>query len=276
MDEKFYSNIKIVDSIQKDGFKVEILECNHLKGSKDAALAEDLFYIRNAGMSLKMVKVTLEDSGLITESGALYFHKGCIDCVSNIGGVGGLAKKLIKSKLTSESTFKPIYKGTGEIFLEPSFSHYIIMNLENESIVVDKGIFYCCEQGMEIGVASQKNLSSGLLGGEGWFQTQISGTGAVVLEIPIPMEEVLKYELNNERIQVDGNFTLLRSGAVAFSVQRSSKKLLGSMTSGEGLLQTFEGTGHVWIAPTQPVYNRLKYNGIPQMGSAGKNIDNST
>lgn len=276
MDEKFYSNVKVLDSIEKGGFKVEILEYNHLKGSKDAALAEDLFYIRNAGMSLKIIKVTLEDSGLITESGALYFHKGHIECMSGIGGVGGLAKKLIKSKLTNESTFKPLYKGTGEIFLEPSFSHYVLMNLENESIVVDKGIFYCCEEGMEIGVASQKNLSSGFLGGEGWFQTQISGTGTVVLEIPIPMEEVLKYKLNNERIQVDGNFALLRSGSVAFSVQRSSKQLIGSMTSGEGLLQTFEGTGQVWLAPTQPVYNRLNHNGIPQLGTAGKNIDNST
>ncbi|AAM05996.1 AIM24 family protein [Methanosarcina acetivorans] len=275
MDEKFYSNVNILDSIEKDGFKVEILECNHLKGSKDAALAEDLFYIKNAGMSLKMVKVTLENSGLITESGALYFHKGNIECTSGMGGVGGLAKKLIKSKLTNESTFKPVYKGTGEIFLEPSFSHYVLMHLENESIVVDKGIFYCCEEGMEIGVASQKNLSSGLLGGEGWFQTQISGTGAVVLEIPIPMEEVLKYKLDNERIQVDGNFALLRSGSVAYSVQRSSKQLFGSMTSGEGLLQTFEGTGQVWLAPTQPVYNRLKHNGIPQLATAGKNIDNS-
>jgi len=227
-------------------------------------------------MSLKMVKVTLKNSGLVTESGALYFHKGNIEAVSNIGGVGGLAKKLIKSKLSNESTFKPLYKGTGEIFLEPSFSHYIIMNLENESIVVDKGIFYCCEEGMEIGVATQKNLSSGLLGGEGWFQTQISGTGIVVLEIPVPMEEVLKYELDNERMQVDGNFALLRSGSVNFSVQRSSKQLLGSMTSGEGLLHTFEGTGQVWLAPTQPVYNLLKHRGIPQMGTAGKNINNST
>ncbi len=276
MDEKFYSNIKVVDSIKKDGFTVEIVEYTHLKGSKDASLAEDLFYIQNAGMSLKMVKVTLKDSGLVTESGALYFHKGNIEAVSNIGGVGGLAKKLIKSKLSNESTFKPLYKGTGEIFLEPSFSHYIIMNLENDSIVVDKGIFYCCEEGMEIGVATQKNLSSGLLGGEGWFQTQISGRGTVVLEIPVPMEEVLKYELDNERMQVDGNFALLRSGSVNFSVQRSSKQLLGSMTSGEGLLHTFEGTGQVWLAPTQPVYNLLKHRGIPQMGTAGKNINNPT
>jgi uncharacterized protein (AIM24 family) len=276
MDEKFYSNMKVLDSIEKSGFKVEILECDHLKGSKDAALAEDLFYIKNAGMSLKMVKVTLEDGGLITESGALYFHKGHIECASGIGGVGGLAKKLIKSKLTNESTFKPMYRGTGEIFLEPSFSHYVLVSLENESIVVDKGIFYCCEEGMEIGVASQKNLSSGLLGGEGWFQTQISGTGIVVLEVPVPMEEVLKYKLNNERIQVDGNFALLRSGSVAFSVQRSSKQLFSSITSGEGLLQTFEGTGQVWLAPTQPVYNRLRHNGIPQLATAGKNIDNST
>ena len=43
----------------------------------------------------------------------------------------------------------------------------------------------------------------------------------------------------------------MRTEGVQFSVQRSAKGIFGSATSGEGLLQTFEGTGRVWIAPTQ-------------------------
>ncbi|WMW23913.1 AIM24 family protein [Methanolobus sediminis] len=225
-------------------------------------------------MTLKQIKVTLNNSGVIVEPGALYFQKGNITCDANIGGVGGLAKKMIKNKLTNESTFNPLYKGSGEIFLEPSFSHFIIVSLDNGSIIVDKGIFYCAESSLEVGVASQKNITAGLFGGEGWFQTKISGTGTCILESPVPMSEILKYNLDNERLQVDGNFALLRSDSVKFSVERSGKGIAGKLTSGEGLLQTFEGTGAVWLAPTQPVYSSIASSGVSSLAAAPYNKNN--
>ncbi len=227
-----------------------------------------------AGMHLKQVKVTLNDSGVIVEPGALYFHKGNIKCDANIGGVGGLAKKMLKNKLTNESAFNPLYKGTGEVFLEPSFSHFLAVTLDNGTIIVDKGIFYCSESSLDVGVASQKNITAGLFGGEGWFQTKISGTGTCILESPVPMGEILKYTLDNERLQVDGNFALLRSDSVKFSVERSGKGIAGKLTSGEGLLQTFEGTGTVWLAPTQPVYNSISAGSISSLAAAPYNRNN--
>lgn len=100
------------------------------------------------------------------------------------------------------------------------------MELDNDSIIVDKGMFYCREMGVSVEVTAQKNLSSGLSGGEGWFQTRISGTGLCVLAIPVPLAEVLKYELNNERLQVDGDFVFLRSSSLNFTVERSAKNLI--------------------------------------------------
>ncbi len=264
----------VLDSAEKGNFKAEILQYNSLTGSKTPSVAKDLYYADKAGMSLKQVKVTLKDSGVIIEPGALYFQKGNITCDSNIGGVGGLAKKMLKNKLTNESTFNPLYKGTGEIFLEPSFSHFLIVKLENGSIIVDKGIFYCSESSLDVGVASQKNISAGLFGGEGWFQTKISGTGICILESPVPMSEILKYNLDNERLQVDGNFSILRSDTVKFSAERSGKGIAGRLTSGEGILQTFEGTGTVWLAPTKPVYNSLFAGSVSSLTAAPYNKNN--
>lgn len=257
IEQKYYDNINVLECAEKDGTKIEILEYKSLRGLRDVSLAKDLYYIEKAGMSLKQVKITLRNSAVTTERGALYFHKGNICAECDTGGVGGLAKKLIKNKLTNESAFTPTYSGTGELFLEPSFSHFILMELDNDSITVDKGMFYCCENGVSVEVISQKNLSSGLFGGEGWFQTKISGTGLCVLAIPVPLAEVLKYELNNERLQVDGDFVFLRSSSLNFTVERSAKSLVGNMSSGDGALQTFEGTGKVWMAPTQLVYKTL-------------------
>lgn len=276
MDNQFYDNIKVQSSLEREGFKIEILEYKELKGNLDPSIAKDLYHMQKVGMAMKQVKITLKDSAVIIEPGALYFHKGHIQCRSNIGGVSGLAKKMIKSKLTNESTFIPIYAGTGEVFLEPNFSHFIIIELNNDAIIVDKGVFYCCQEGLEVGIAMQKNISSGLMGGEGWFQTKINGTGACVLEIPVPMSEIMKIQLNNEKLQVDGNFALLRSESVTYSVQRGSGGIIGKLTSGEGLMQTFEGTGSVWLAPTQPAYRYIMNNKIGRLGTATHNMNNST
>jgi uncharacterized protein (AIM24 family) len=270
IEQKYYDNINLLECAEKDGIKIEILEYKSLRGLRDVSLAKELYYIEKAGMSLRQVKITLTKSAVTTERGALYFHKGNICAECDTGGVGGLAKKLIKNKLTNESAFTPTYSGTGEIFLEPSFSHFILMELDNDSITVDKGMFYCCENGVSVEVTSQKSLSSGFFGGEGWFQTRISGTGICVLAIPVPLAEVLKYELNNERLQVDGDFVFLRSSSLNFTVERSAKNLVGNMTSGDGALQTFEGTGKVWMAPTQLVYKTLaRYNHVSTAKNTG-------
>jgi len=51
-----------------------------------------------------------------------------------------------------------------------------------------------------------------------------------------------------------------------------SKGIIGTMASGEGLLQTFKGTGEVWIAPTQTIYDKLEsgydVNSIDGSGSS--------
>ena len=61
----------------------------------------------------------------------------------------------------------------------------------------------------------------------------------------------MMYVLDNEKLSVDGNFALMRHDSVDFKVEKSSKGI------GEGLLQTFSGSGKVWIAPTQGVYEKL-------------------
>ena len=133
----------------------------------------------------------------------------------------------------------------------------MIVELNNEEIIADKGLFYCCESSVAVSVQTMKNLSSAIAGGEGLFQTKVSGSGFCVFEMPVPENELVEFELQNEMVQVDGNFTLFRQGHIDFTVEKSSKSIFGSVASGEGLLQTFRGTGKVIIAPTLPVYEKL-------------------
>ena len=87
----------------------------------------------------------------------IQYYKGNIKSKSNIGGVGGLLKKAVSGTITNESAIKPSYSGTGEILLEPSYKHYLIMELNNESIIVDKGMFYCCSEDINVKGIMQKN-----------------------------------------------------------------------------------------------------------------------
>ncbi|MCI5123566.1 MAG: AIM24 family protein [Candidatus Electrothrix sp. AR5] len=225
---------------------------------------------QHSGVRLKQVRITLQDSEVILEAGALHFQQGDITIESKVGGVGGFFKKAAAKKLTNESAFKPTYKGSGQIYLEPGFGHYILLSLEDEEIVADKGMFLACQSSVEVGVATQKGLATGLLGGEGFFQTKLSGRGICVLQSPVPVKEIIKVTLNDDTLQVDGNFALLRKGDVEFTVKGATKSFIGSMTSGEGLLQTFHGTGEVWLAPTQSVYQQLALSGIGGMAGSAK------
>lgn len=253
--------LRVISKSENAGFRVEVLEYTSLDGCRDLSSAEALFYAKQAGIRLKMVRITINQSAAILEAGALYFLKGNIQMQSKAGGqngIMGLAKGIASKAFANETIFRPFYSGTGEIYLEPSFGHFLVYSLApRQALIVDRGMFYCSEGTVGVSVAMQTTLSAGAFGGEGLFQTHVMGPGICVFSSPVPPDEILAYDLRNERLQVDGSFALMRTEGIQFSVQRSAKGIFGSATSGEGLLQTFEGTGRVWIAPTQAIYDSL-------------------
>jgi uncharacterized protein (AIM24 family) len=124
-------------------------------------------------------------------------------------------------------------------------------------LIADQGLFFCCEDALKVEAHKVESFSARMVGGEGRYQTKVSGTGLVVFKIPVPRSEILELALAGDTVQVDGSMALLRTGEVQFSVEKASTSLVGAVTSGEGLLQTFRGTGTIWVAPTQPVYQKL-------------------
>ena len=271
------NNLNLKAEMRNDSI-FQILEYDDLRGSEDVNLAVKLNFMREAGLKLKQVRILLDDSAVQLESGALSYLKGDIKIQNKIGGPLGLGKKLFNSKVTGETMFKPTYSGTGEIFLEPSFGQFALVELQDDEIIVDDGMFYACEDGIEVSSAMQKSISSLLLGNEGAFQTRISGDGLVVLELPVPETEIFKCRLNNDELKVDGNFAILRTGDIEFTVEKATKSIIGTATSGEGFLNVYRGTGDVWLVPTKSVYQNIQNMRFGDMfnpgGSYGKNNTN--
>ncbi|MEA5565957.1 AIM24 family protein [Anabaena sp. UHCC 0399] len=191
--------------------------------------------------SLRLVKVTLQNETVRTESGAMYYMRGNITMQSKAPSAGGF----LKSLATGENIFRPTYTGTGELYLEPSLSGYHILELDGNEWILDSGAYWASDGNIEVGIERNK-LVSGLIGGEGLFQTKVKGRGTVVMVAQGPVEVV---NLRNERLVVDGNFAIARTNTINYRVDKATKSLLGSMTSGEFLVNTFEGTGTVLLAP---------------------------
>ena len=199
---------------------------------------------------LKMVKATIDNETIRAEAGALHYMRGLIELATP----APTAKGFLKSMVTQEKIFRPTYTGTGEIYYgPPTFGEYTIMQLDNEEWVLDKGGYVCSDQAIEVGVYANKEIS-GLISGEGFFQTKVGGCGTVVIQSPGPLETI---DLNNERLSVDGKFAVARQAHLNFSVRKATKSILGSMASGEGLLNVIEGTGRVLLAPVPNLYMNL-------------------
>lgn len=249
-----------------DGTKIEILSIKSLSGSSNIGLARDLFFAKEVDLSLKMVRITLESSSIRLEPGSLYYMHGDLEIVASSGG--GILKGLSRKMLSGETFLVNEIRGSGVILLEPTFGHFLLHDVkpDEQGIIVDKGTFFGGTKGLSVSAVLQKNISAATLGGEGFIQTSIQGSGIAVLFSPVPFKELEKVELDKSRLSVDGNFALVRSEGIKFSVKRSSKSWVATSVSGEGMLQTFEGTGTVWLAPTQGVYKRLQTpEGIMEM-----------
>lgn len=256
----FIDKYKVIDRAQMSGVAIEILEMRNLEGAKDPEMAKQMYYAEQQGLKVRMITAKLNNAGIKTEAGSLYFSTGNIKGNVPVGGVTGLVKKKIASTLTEESFLKPEYNGTGEIFFEPSFKHYYMIKLDNNSIIIDKSLFYCCSSDLDLSVVPLKSISSMALGNEGLFQLEVKGTGVLVLELSVPINEILVYDLKNGPLKVDGNFVFARSSKSKFTVTKSNKGLIKSAMGGEGLLNTYTGEGKVWLAPTAPMYKRLFNN----------------
>lgn len=195
---------------------------------------------------IQFIHVKMDDTALQTEAGAMYYYKGNITMDSSSGP--GLGAAL----LTGESLRRPIYSGTGEIVLEPTYGQYTIFDVGDREWLINYGRYYASELSVVLGIR-KNSLGTGLLSGHGLFQTTVSGKGRVILESDGPLEKI---ELNNEKLVVDGNFAIIWSASLDFKVEKATKGLFATVLSGEGLVNTYSGTGTVYLCPAS---NKMKY-----------------
>ena len=217
--------------------------------------AQISYYSNLMNVRKRQVICNLSKSPVTIQAGAMQWMVGNANATTGIKGVGDLFSKAVRGKITGESAIKPEYTGTGEIVLEPTYKHIVLLDLKdwNKSIVLDDGLFLACESNLKQKAVMRNNISSAVAGNEGLFNLGIEGEGVICLESPVPTEELIEIELDKDVLKIDGNMAIAWSGSLEFTVERSGKTLIGSATSGEGLVNVYRGTGKILIAPIDKI-----------------------
>lgn len=215
--------------------------------------AAQAYFSSKMNVHKRQVVCDLSKSGVVCQAGAMHWSVGNVNMTSGVKGIGDFLGKSLKGKLTGESTLKPEFTGDGTLVLEPTFRHILLIDMScwQDGLVVDDGMFLASELSVKNTLAHRQNLSSAAAGGEGLFNMCFEGNGVVCLESFVPQEELIEIKLNNDTLKVDGNFAVAWSKSLDFRVEKSSKTIVGSAMSGEGLVNVYRGTGRVLLAPVR-------------------------
>ena len=237
--------------------------------------AMEEYYMSKMNVRRRQVVIELDkEHSAIIQSGAMQWMGGHVQATAGIKGIGDLFGKAIKGAMTKESAVKPEYVGDGYLVLEPTYKYIILMDVEkwgSFGMTIEDGMFLACDGRVKNKLTARKSISSAVLGGEGFFNLSLVGRGAVALESNVPEDELIEVELENDELKIDGNLAVCWSSNLDFTVERSTKTLVGSAVSGEGLVNVYRGTGRVLMSPVAPTDSLLTATNTTQANPSVKN-----
>ena len=214
------------------------------------------YFMSKMGVRRRQVVIDIDkDHSAIIQAGAMQWMGGNVRATSGVKGIGDFLGKAIKGAVTKETAVKPEYVGEGCLVLEPTYKYIILADIGKwgpAGMTIEDGMFLACDANVKSKVVARKNLSSAVLGGEGLFNLSLQGNGVAALESNVPEDELIEVLLENDELKIDGNLAVCWSSNLEFTVERSTKTLVGSAVSGEGLVNVYRGTGRVLMCPVAP------------------------
>ena len=218
--------------------------------------ARNEYFMSKMGVRRRQIVIELNGKeSAIIQAGSMQWMAGHVKATTGIKGVGDFVGKMVKGAITKETAVKPEYVGNGILVLEPTYKYLILVDVGSwgeKGMTIEDGIFYACSGTVKNKLTARKTISSTVLGKEGFFNLSLVGEGVAALESNVPYEELIEGELDNDELKIDGNLAVCWSSGLEFTVERSTKTLVGSAVSGEGLVNVYRGTGKVLMSPVAP------------------------
>jgi uncharacterized protein (AIM24 family) len=154
--------------------------------------------------------------------------------------------KFLKKAVTGEGARLTKAVGTGQMYLADMGKTVQILNLQNESIVVNGNDLLAFEPTIEWDISMMRKVTAMVAGG--LFNVRLSGTGMVAITSHFePLTLMVRPDMP---VRTDPNATIAWSGSLKpeFRTDISFKTLLGR-GSGESFQMEFVGEGFVVIQP---------------------------
>ncbi len=263
-------NRKFVNSI--DNFHV-------LEYIQDASVspmnAQTEYFMSKMNVRRRQVVIDIDkEHSAIIQAGAMQWMSGNVQATSGVKGVGDFLGKALKGAVTKETAVKPEYVGEGCLVLEPTYKYILLVDLAQwgaEGMTIEDGMFLASDGNVKNKIVTRKNVSSAALGGEGFFNLSLYGNGVVALESNVPEDELIEVVLENDELKIDGNLAVCWSSNLDFTVERTTKTLVGSAVSGEGLVNVYRGTGRVLMCPVAPTTSLYTATNTFNAKAAAKN-----
>lgn len=211
-----------------------------------------------AGRYLKRIHVELVQGAKIKiENGSLHYMEG--------------RNMVLDAKITGVSMtqgIRPEVSGVGNFWSNSSNHWFVVLDLDHlqNHVVIEHGYFWCCQGTVNIKI-KRISLKGSTMGDSNFFHTKLTGSGWVILRIPVPEAGIHRIVLNETKLLTEGHHdVILRAGKEAhYSAEFAGKGLFQKTfnTTNEGILRSYYGSGEVWLMPTiemfstaLPVYGR--------------------
>ncbi|MBX9796027.1 TIGR00266 family protein [Sphingomonas sp.] len=212
------------------------------------------------GQDLQFVEIELDPGeSALAEAGAFVWKDASIELTTvfgdGSGAGGGLMDKLIgagKRLLTGEGLFMTVFTHRGQgkarvAFAAPVPGVILPLKLSDigGTLIAQKDAFLCAAKGVQVGLAFQRRVMTGLFGGEGFIMQKLEGDGWVFVNMGGTLVE--RELAPGEVLHVDTGCLAAYTPSIDFDLEmvRGVKSVL---FSGEGLFfARLRGPGKVWI-----------------------------
>lgn len=237
--------------------------------------AQTEYFMSKMNVRRRQIVIELDqEHSAIIQAGAMQWMSGSIQATTGVKGIGDLFGKALKGAVTKETAIKPEYVGNGCLVLEPTYKYIILKDISEwgpSGMTIEDGMFLACDSHVQNKIVARKNVSSAVLGGEGIFNLSLHGTGTVALESNVAEEELIEIVLEDDELKIDGNLAVCWSSNLDFTVERTTKTLVGSAVSGEGLVNVYRGTGRVLMSPVAPTSSLFEATNTLTAKAAARN-----
>jgi len=167
--------------------------------SRSSAIADDIdFEIK--GHELQFVEIELDPGeSAVGEAGAMVWKDSAVNMTTVFGdgsaasaGSGFMGKLLGAGKrlVTGESLFTTVFthQGSGKArvaFAGPVIGSVLPIRLADigGTMIAQKDAFLCAARGVQLGIAFQRKILTGLFGGEGFIMQRLDGDGWIFLQM---------------------------------------------------------------------------------------------